>query len=159
MPEREFIERVAWDTNSIVDVAIDASVEVLRVEGNVGHETLRLVGQHFASVFKKPLEPLVINAPESAVPLLAFIPPSEFRVVRRDLDEDRPPAEARLLVFNPLSVTDESDYKIHQMHAVLGRRLREISDSLRLVRDDLELMFPREFYAKSVDYYSVPLLR
>ncbi len=38
MAERKYVERVEWDRKSIVDVALDASVEILRVEGNVGRK-------------------------------------------------------------------------------------------------------------------------
>ncbi len=51
MVEREYVEHVTWDTASIIDAAIDTSIEVLRTEGVVGLETVIRIGQKFAVIF------------------------------------------------------------------------------------------------------------
>ena len=158
MKEREYIEHTKWDLGSIIDVAIDTSVEVLRVEGSVGRETLRLVGQNFAKVKKTPFKPLSIVAPDGNTTLVTFIPPLEFGVNRYDLDEGEPVSEARLVVFNPLAESNAPAYRKNQMDAILEARLRAVSESYFLKRDDLQLTFPREFYALRTDFYTVPVL-
>ena len=152
------MERIAWDTDSIVDAAIDTSVEVLRVEGSVGAESLRRIGRTFAFVRSNPHRNLTIFAPYGRIPLVTFIPPLEFAVNRQDLDTGELTGEAHLVVHNPLIAADAPDYRKRQMDLILATRLADVSAPYNLKRDGLIVTFPPEHYAKGVERYIVPVL-
>jgi len=157
--EREFVERILWDTESIVDAAIDASIEVLRVQGSMGAESRRRIGQNFAFVRSNPHNHLTILAPDERTTLLTFLPPLEFAVNMYDLDEGELSAEARLVAHNPLARTDEPDYRKRQMALVLAARLSSVSNSYHLRQEDLVVAFPQQHYARGMERYVVPVLR
>mgnify|MGYP001566808237 CR=1 FL=1 len=158
MAEREFIERIAWDTDSIVDVAIDTSIEVLRAEGNISAESMRRIGQRFAYVRSNPHLNLTILAPDSRTALVTFIPPFEYTVNRYDLDIGELLGEAQLVVYNPLSATEEPGYRKLQMELILTKRLAEVSGPYYLKQENLVVTFPPEHYSRGVERYVVPVL-
>ncbi len=159
MIEREYVEHVAWDTASIIDAAIDTSIEVLRTEGVIRVETTISIGQKFAFLRHNPCSNLNIIAPDGETSLITFVPPLEYAVNKYDLDEGELPGEAHLVVYNPLSGTDEPEYRKIEMELILNTRLADVSDAFRLRRNNLVVAFPREYYGREITYYNVPILR
>lgn len=159
MHEREYVERILWDRESIVDAAIDTSIEVLGVEGLIGAESRRRIGQNFAFVRSNPHRNLTILSPDSKTALVTFVPPLEFAVNKYDLDPGELSGEARLVVYNPLNTTEEPAYRKRQMGLILATRLAAVSGPYHLRQDDLVVTFSPEHYAKVVERYVVPVLR